>query len=403
MAVLVSRYRRLDLAEDGLAEAYASAARHWRSRGIPDHPGAWLLTAARRRILDRLKAEAVVARKEPLLVMDARAHTTVTADRVDPGDLVSDEQLRLVLLCTHPALALEASTPLALRLVIGLSVADIGRLFLLSEATIAARITRAKRKIATAGVPFAIPALRHLAPRVERVADIAYVAFTAGYVPGAGPEPLRMPLAGEAIRLLRVTRDLTGPSALVDAQLALMRLQHARRDARLSPDGQRLISLPDQDRRLWHHDEIAGALDLLVPHMSHRGAGLAETRLLEALIAAEHATAASVEDTRWDSIAEHYAALEAITGSPVVRLNHAVALAEAEGAEAGLSLLVGVDAHLKNSHRLPAVRGELLRRLGDLSAARVAYDRAVILCGNDLERRYLSEQINAIDRLSGGT
>lgn len=403
LAVLVSRYGRLDLAEDGLAEAFASATRHWRRHGIPDSPGAWLLTAGRRRILDRLKAEAVAARKEPLLVMDARATVALTGDRADPGDLVNDENLRLVLLCTHPALALEASTPLALRLVLGLSTAEIGRLFLLPEATIAARITRAKRKITTAGMPFTIPAVHHLPARVERVADVAYVAFTAGYVPGPGPEPLRMQLAAEAIRLLNVTRALTGPSTLLDAQLALMQLQHARRYARVDPDGHRLILLADQDRGLWRHDEIAQALHLLIPHTPDRGSGAAEARLVEALIAAEHAVAPRAEDTRWGRIAEHYAVLETITGSPVVRLNRAVALAEADGAGAALTLLDGLDERLKGSHRLPAVRGELLRRQGDLTAARSAYERAVALCGNVIERRHLAEQIEEIDQLSGGT
>ncbi len=180
----MSRYRRLDLAEDGLAEAFASASHRWHRRGIPNNPGAWLLTAARRRILDRLKAEAVAVRKEPLLVMDARATKQVMPDRVDSGDLVRDGQLRLVLLCTHPALSIESSCALALRLVIGLPTADIARLFLVPTATIAARITRAKRKIAVAAMPFAAPEERHLAPRIERVADVAYLAFTAGYAPG---------------------------------------------------------------------------------------------------------------------------------------------------------------------------------------------------------------------------
>ena len=200
MAVLVSRYRRLDLAEDALGEAFTTATHHWRRHSVPERPGAWLVTAARRRALDRLKAEAVAARKEPLLVVEAQTSAQTLAVRAHPGDLVSDERLRLVLLCTHPALSMEASTALALRLVIGLSTADIARLFLQSESTIAARITRAKRKITAAGMPFALPGVQHLPSRVDRVADVAYLAFTAGYVPGPGPEPLRIPLAAEAIR-----------------------------------------------------------------------------------------------------------------------------------------------------------------------------------------------------------
>ncbi|MGB3857996.1 MAG: DUF6596 domain-containing protein [Ornithinimicrobium sp.] len=400
VAILVSRFRRLDLAEDAAADAFATATGHWRHHGVPDRPGAWLLTAARRRVLDRLKAEAMAARKEPLLVVEAHHTAQNRAARADPGDLVSDERLRLVLLCTHPALSVEASTALALRLVVGLSTADIGRLVLQSESAVAARITRAKRKITAAGMPFALPSVQHLPARVDRVADVAYLAFTAGYVPGPGPEPLRILLAAEAIRLLRVTRDLTGPSTLLDASLGLMLLHHARRDTRVDPHTQRLILLPDQDRGRWHQDEIVEALQLLTPHTAEHGPQAAQTRLLEALIAAEHAIASRAEDTRWDRIAAHYASLEALTGSPVVRLNRAVAVSEVEGPEAGLALLRDLDPVLKGSHRLPAVRGALLRRTGDLGAAREAYTRAVALCQNEIERRYLIEQL---DSLSDGT
>ncbi|MGB3761821.1 MAG: DUF6596 domain-containing protein [Ornithinimicrobium sp.] len=404
MAVLVSRYRRLDLAEDAAADAFTTATGHWHLHGVPERPGAWLLTAARHRALDVLKAEAVASRKEPLLVVEAHLKADARAARADPGDLVDDERLRLVLLCTHPALSMEASTAVTLRLVMGLSAADIGRLFLQSESTIAARITRAKRKIAAAGMPFVLPGKHVLPARVDRVADVAYLAFTAGYVPGPGPEPLRVPLAAEAIRLLRVTRSLAGPSTLLDASLGLMLLQHARRDARVDPHTQRLILLPDQDRGRWRQDEIVEALQLLTPHTAQQGSQAGQARLLEALIAAEHAVAPSAKETRWDRIAEHYASLEAITGSPVVRLNRAVAVSEVEGPDAGLALLHDVDTALKKSHRLPAVRGALLRRAGDLGAAREAYTRAASLCENDLERRFLIEQVEGLDRaVSDGT
>lgn len=404
LALLVSRYRRLDLAEDALAEAFEAATRHWPRDGVPGNPPGWLLTAARRKVLDRLRAEAVHARREPVLVADAelrrrdreRAADPATTDEPD----VPDERLRLILLCCHPALALESSSALALRLVLGLPVPDIARLFLARDATVAARITRAKRKIVTAGMPFALPPADRLGPRVDRVVDVAYLAFTAGYVPGPGAELHRVALAGEAVRLLRVTRELVGGSPLADLTLALMTFQHARRDARQDPDSGELVLLPDQDRGRWHHAEITTATGLLEPWLDQPLAGRHRVRLLEALIAAEHALAPSAAETRWDRIAATYAELETRTGSPVVRLNRAVAVAEAEGPDAGLALLGDLAGPLATSHRLAAVRAELLARRGDRAAALTAYDEAVRLCPNDVERVSLRRRA---DLLAGQT
>ncbi len=400
---MASRYRRLDLAEDGLADAFESAARTWPRDGVPDSPGAWLLTAARRRVLDRLRAEAVAARKEPLLLVESGLRQQTHTARADPGGLVGDERLRLVLLCCHPALSVESSSALSLRLVIGLAVGDIARLFLAQESAVAARITRAKRKIVTAGMPFALPDAAHLAQRVDRVADVAYLAFTAGYVPGPGADLFRADLAGEAVRLLAQTRELAGPSPLVDSQLALMMLQHARRDARVDADGTGLVLLPDQDRSRWRHDEIARALSLLTPLLTDPPTGQAGTRLLESLIAAEHAVARRASDTRWDRIADTYARLEELTGSPVVRLNRAVAVAESDGPQAGLALLTGLERRLPGSHRLAAVQAELLLRTGELEQARAAYDEAVRRCTNAVERRHLEHRRALTDGTSPGS
>jgi predicted RNA polymerase sigma factor len=404
LALLVSRYRRLDLAEDALAEAFEAAARHWPTDGAPANPPAWLLTTARRRVLDRLRAEAVHARKEPLLVVDQRLTQREQEQSADPGDAadpeIPDERLRLVLLCCHPAISLEASSALALRLVLGLPVTDIARLFLSHEPTVAARITRAKRKIAAAGMPFALPSAETLGERTDRVAEVAYLAFTAGYVPGPGADLHRVGLAGEAVRLLQVTRELAGSSAQVDLVLALMTFQHARRDARQDPGTGDLVLLPDQDRRRWRHDEISAAADLLAPWLSRPLAGRQQVRLLEAAIAAEHALAPTAADTRWDRIATAYAELEALTGSPVVRLNRAVAVAEAHGPAEGLELLEGLEARLTASHRPAAVRAELLSRRGDADAARAAYEEAIRMCPNDVERQDLQRRAA---RLSAGT
>lgn len=259
---LVGQFRRIDLVEDALGDAVEAAARTWPRDGIPERPSAWVLTAARRVILDRLRAEAMHRRRRPLLVSDALMYAERTTSRADPGDLVDDDRLRLVLMCTHPALDPDAAAALALRLVLGVSTRDVARLFLVSEPTMAARITRAKRKIVSAAIPFTIPPLHALPGRVETAAGVAYLAFTAGYAPASGSDLVRSEIAGEAIRLVRVMLDLRPGEPVLVALLALMLLQHSRRDARVGPDGE-LVLLPDQDRSRWHRDEIDEGLALL--------------------------------------------------------------------------------------------------------------------------------------------
>lgn len=389
LALLVAQYRRLDLAEDGLGDAFEAAARTWPGSGAPANPPAWLLTAARRRILDRLRAEAVAARKLPLLAVEA--HLTEEAQRTmaDAGSRdglsVVDERLRLVLLCAHPSLPPESAAALTLRLVLGVSTEDIARLFLVSTPTMAARLTRARKKLA--GASFSVPVAPDLGPRVSLVADVAYLAFTAGYAPGSGPDVLRTDVAGEAIRLVRMLRSLlpggfAGRSEL-DALLALMLFQHSRRGARVR-DG-RLVLLPDQDRSQWHRTESAEAIALLTPLTNAPAAPY----LLQALIAAEHAIAPTAEATDWSRIVTRYRELDELTDSPVVRLNRAVAVAEADGPQAGLRLLEGL---ILPGHRLPAARAELLARACNGDAARAAYDEAIALCRNDAERTHLEER-----------
>jgi predicted RNA polymerase sigma factor len=396
LALLVAQFRRLDLAEDGLAEAFEAAARRWSQDGVPTNPAAWLLTTARRRVLDRLRAEAVAARKEPLLVVDEQTRQEAAGMRADPGGLVADERLRLVFLCAHPSLAPESAAALSLRLVIGVPTADIAKLFLVPEPTMAARLTRAKRRLAASGAPFSVPPEGPARDaRVGVVASVAYLAFTAGYAPGSGADVTRTSLAGEGIRLARVLRELLPGEPALDCLLALMLLQHSRRDARIG-DGGLPVLLPDQDRSSWHRDEIAEALGLLAPLARQRLDGVAGEYLLQALIASEHAIARTPEDTRWDRIAERYAELEVLTGSPVVRLNRAVAVAESAGPEAGLALLDGLDDDLPHSHRLPAVRAELLSRAGDRDGAHAAYGIAIERCANDAERALLTSRRTAL-------
>ncbi|MEQ6901789.1 DUF6596 domain-containing protein [Nocardioides sp. YIM 152588] len=386
LALLVARFRRLDLAEDGLAEAFEAAARTWPRDGVPGNPAGWLLTAARRRVIDRLRSEEVLARSMPLLAVEAEVAEEAQRVMADPGDELLDERLRLVLLCAHPQLTREAAAALTLRLVLGISTEDVARLFLQSTPTMAARLTRARRKVA--GERFGVPGGDELLARVAVVADVAYLAFTAGYAPGSGPDLVRAELAGEAIRLVRVLRDVVPyDDPDLAALQALMLLQHSRRHARFA-DGA-VVLLPDQDRSRWDHAEIVEAIDLLLPLTS----ATPTPYLLQALIAAEHATAASAEETAWHRIVARYDELLALGDNPATRLARAVAVAEADGPAAGLDALAGIAVR---GHRLPAVRAELLARLGDADAARASYDAAIALCGNEPERAHLVSRREAL-------
>lgn len=397
-SLLLAQYRRLDLVEDALGDAVEAAARRWPSGGPPDNPAAWLLTTARRRVLDRTRAESMAHRKAALLVTDAAHRQEGQGAMADPGDLVEDDLLRLVLMCTHPALAPEAASALALRLVLGVSTHDIARLFLVSEPTVAARITRAKKKIVAAGIPFAVPAADVLSQRLETVTRTAYLAFTAGYAPGSGPDLLRADLAGEAIRLVRVVRDLRPGEPVPVALLALMLLQHSRRDARVGDDG-RLVLLAHQDRRQWRRRDIEEAMALLAdPVLIGPVTPLAASYIVQARIAAEHASAGSPGETGWDRIVDHYNLLLRLVPSPSVRLARAVAVAEASGPEAGLAALDGIE--IPGSHRVAAVRAELLSRYGDAAAARAGYDDAIAACRNDTERAHLLERQRALPGVS---
>jgi RNA polymerase sigma-70 factor (ECF subfamily) len=386
LALLVTQFSRLDLAEDGLADAFEAAARTWPRDGVPANPPAWLLTVSRRRIVDRLRVETTAARKLPVLVVDSHLQEEAQRVMADAGEVVHDERLRLVLLCAHPALARESAAALTLRLVLGISTADIARLFLVSTPTMAARLTRARKRLS--GERFEVPAGAELAERVGLAADIAYLAFTAAYAPASGDEVHRPGLAAEAIRLARVVREVAPANTELDALLALMLLQDSRRDARVDSAGE-LVLLADQDRTRWHRTEIDEAIGLLTPLTAAPPAPY----LLQALIAAEHAIAPSSADTAWTRISRRYTELEELTGSPVVRLNRAVAVAEADGPLAGLRLLDGLDLP---GHRLPGVRAQLLQRAGRYDEAREAFDLALSRCDNEAERRHLRSQRSSV-------
>lgn len=398
LALLLAQFRRLDLVEDALGDAVEAASRTWPADGVPDNPPAWLLTAARRRVLDRLRTEEVARRKEPLLLVDAEQHQEGARTMADAGALVEDDVLRLVLMCAHPALAPESASALSLRLVLGVPTADIARLFLVPEPTMAARITRAKKRIVGAGIPFTVPDSGALPARLEIVAQTAYLAFTAGYSPGTGPDLLRADQSGEAIRLVRVVLGLRPDEPTLVALLALMLLQHSRRDARVKEG--RLVLLADQDRARWHHDEIAEATRLLArPGLSGPLTPLAASYVLQARIAAEHATAPTAEVTRWDRVVGLYDVLLRVAPTPSARLARAVAVAELHGPAAGLDALEGLE--LPESHRPAAVRAELLSRTGNVDAARAAYDQAIAACRNEVETAFLVAQRDALPSAGG--
>ncbi len=395
MALLLSQFRRLDLVEDALGDAVESASRAWPVDGVPANPAGWLMTAARRRLIDKLRTEEVARRKLPVLATDVDRHQQGARTMADSGSLVEDDVLRLVLMCAHPALAPESASALSLRLVLGVPTPDIARLFLVPEPTMAARLTRAKKRIVGAGIPFAVPDASVLPDRLDIVAQTAYLAFTAGYAPGTGPDLLRADLSGQAIRLARVVLGLRPDEPSLVALLALMLLQHSRRDAR-TLDG-RLVLLDDQDRTRWHHDEVAEAMRLLSgPPLAGPISPLAASYALQARIAAEHATAPSAADTRWDRIVGLYDLLLQVAPSPSARLARAVAVAEDQGTAAGLDALEGIE--IPASHRPAAVRAELLARSGDTDAARAAYDQAIAACRNDVEREFLVGRRAALTR-----
>ncbi len=390
LSLLVTRTRRLDLAEDALSEAFGRASARWPTEGVPNNPAGWLYTTAYRLILGGLRAEAMHGRKASLLA--------VRPDWVQPPDIdrleeLDDERLAMIVLCCHPALSPEARSALALRLVIGTPTEEIARLFLVSRSTMAARITRAKKKIVKAGIPLSAPVDDELRSRLTDVCRTIYLAFTAGYSPGEGTELLRTDLAGEAVELAAVLHRLVPEALDAQALYSLLLLQHARRDSRVQ-DGQ-LVTLAKQDRSLWYQDELRQGIKL-VASLS-QSEGYTEQLRLQALIALEHARASAAAETDWTSIAACYELLEALTGSPIVRLNRAVAIAEAQGPEPGLALLDELDDFLADNHRLHAVRADLARRAGQLDLARSSYQRALRHCSNAVEQEYLTSQLRSLD------
>ena len=378
----------VDRAEEAVQDAYAVAVERWPREGVPETPVAWILTTAKRRAIDRLRREAALRDKQALLARELEA--AVEDLPGDDPEMIPDERLGLVFACCHPALALEAQVPLTLRLVGGLTVPEIARALLLEEATVAQRLVRAKKKVRVSGIPIAEPAPDALPGRLRAVLTVLYLVFNEGYAATAGDALRRDELAAEAIRLAGVVHTLLPGEPEPAGLLALMLLHHARSAARAGAEGE-LVLLADQDRTRWDRQAIATALPLVDRALTARHPP--GPYALQAAIAAVHAQAARPEDTDWRQIAALYGELARAQPTPVVELNRAVAVAMAEGPDAGLALIDGVAGALEGYHLLHAARADLLRRGGRADEAARAYRRALALAANGAERAFLQRRL----------
>jgi len=393
LATLVRLTGDITLAEDAVQDAVLDALRRWPIDGVPDKPVAWLTTAARHRALDVLRREAKRTTKET----DARLLDEVTlAVREDTSDsMVRDDILRLLFTCCHPALSFEARTALALHTLCGMSTGAIAAVFLVPEPTMGQRISRAKRKISFVRIPYRIPADYELPDRLRSVTAVIHAVVTAGHHSSEGRLDERRDLADEGVRLARLLHELMPDEPECTGLLALSLATTARRDARLDKDGE-LVLMADQDRSRWYHDEIAAAAAMLdhAIHLHRPG-----PYQVQAAIACLHGLAPTFADTDWAQIASLYATLERFTPTPVVRVNRAVAVAEAHGAQSGLELLDQLnESTVDRWHLYWSTRGGLLARLGHTNDAVQAYDRAIACTSNDSDRRFLRRRREVLAR-----
>jgi RNA polymerase sigma-70 factor (ECF subfamily) len=397
LATLIRQVGDFTLAEDALQDAFAAAVATWGRDGVPDRPGAWITTTARRRAIDRLRRERGLAdRIERLAVLAARDSAVAEDDALDEGDMspVTDDRLRLIFTCCHPALALEARVALTVKLLGGLTTAEVARAFLVSEPAMYQRLTRAKKKIAAARIPYRVPPPELLGERVAGVLAVIYLVFNEGYAAASGDRLVRGELCGEAIRLGRLLVNVLPDHPEALGLLSLMLLQDSRRDARVDGRGD-YVALDHQDRTLWDAGRIAEGQRALDHALSLRAAGPYQ---LQAAIAALHASSPSADATDWIEIATLYAELDRRAPSPVIRINRAAALAFAGAPEAGLQLIAPLldDPRLSSYAPLHATHAELLRRTGALTAATSAYDLAIASTSNAVERAELQRRRAAV-------
>jgi RNA polymerase sigma factor (sigma-70 family) len=386
LGALVRRHGQFDLCEDATQEALLAASVQWPAGGVPDRPRGWLLTVAERRLVDRVRSEAAGRRREEAVAARTPADVRV-APAPDEDRPAQDDTLTLLFLCCHPALSPPSQVALTLRAVGGLTTGEIARAFLVPEATMAQRISRAKHKVRDAGGGFALPPAAERGERLAVVLHVLYLVFNEGYAASSGPDVARADLTAEALRLTRAVHRLLPDDGEVAGLLALMLLTEARRPARTRADGA-LVPLVEQDRSLWDRAAIAEGVELISRTLATAPLGPYQ---LQAAIAAVHDEAPRAEDTDWPQILALYELLGASAANPVVALNHAVAVAMVHGPRAGLDLLAGLDddARIAGHHRLAAVRGHLLEMAGDADAACAAYRLAARRTTSLPERRYL--------------
>lgn len=387
VAALARRFGDLDVAEDAAAEAFAAAVETWPRDGVPPNPGGWLTTTATRRAIDRLRREARRDAKHEATLM---LHDDTPPPETGP---IVDDRLRLVFTCCHPALSMEARVAVTLRLLGGLTVADIARAFLVPETTMAQRITRAKTKIRAAHVPYRVPLAADVDQRLAGVLAVVFLVFNEGYLAGSGETAVRADLSDEAIRLGRLLHTLLPDDAEVAGLLAVMLLTDARRDARVSRSGE-LVTLAEQDRGAWNRSLIAEGSALVrrsLAVLAARGAAPGRYLLLAA-INVVHTEAPSAGDTDWSQVVAIYDRLLDLDPSPIVRLNRAVAVAECDGPNVALAEVDRLGGALARYHAFHATRADLLRRAGRGGEARTAYDRAIELTTNPAERAYLARR-----------
>jgi RNA polymerase sigma factor (sigma-70 family) len=391
--------RDLDLAEECVQEAYASALQAWLEDGIPRNPGAWLTTLAQRRAIDAIRRNAAFRSRLPLLVAsdDDTGEAPVDDDEStapaagDPDDVIPDERLRLIFMCCHPALAPEARVALTLRLVCGVATPDIARAFLVSESTMAARITRAKKKISGARIAYRVPPPAETNERLSTVLAVIHLLFTTGHTAPSGVSLVRVDLVNEAMHLARMLRELTPGDTEVRGLYALLLVTDARRATRVDADG-RLVRLEAQDRAKWNRVALGEAHDMIIDCLHAEPPG---RYLLQAAIASLYAEAPSYDLTDWPQILTLYDKLLEVWPSPVVALNRAVPLAMVAGPQAALAEIEELeqDGRLSGYHYLPAIKADLLSRLGRTDEATAAYRQAFTQTANEAERTFLTEQI----------
>ena len=394
LAATVRVARSLDLAEECVQDAYASAMTAWDKSGVPDNPAAWLTTAAKRRAIDAIRRDVALRSRLPLLVVDDEEPAGLADEEKDMeklSEVVPDERLRLIFVCCHPALAQEAQAALTLRLVCGLPVPDIARAFLVTEPTMAARLTRAKKKIATARIPYRVPRPADLPERLRAVLAVIHLLFTAGHTAPSGAALVRGDLVDRAMHLARMLSSLLPDDTEARGLLALLLVTDARRATRVDASGH-LLRLQDQDRSQWDRAALAEADAMIVSCLRAAPPG---RYVLQAAIASLYAEAPAYDQTDWRQLVVLYDRLLSVWPSPVVALNRAVPLAMAEGPEAALAEVESLegDERLAGYQYLPAIKADLLSRLGRTAEAAAAYRQAFDLAANEAERAFLAGQL----------